>query len=326
MSQLAPYLLLDAACVVGLSLAFCRRLSVNHPVFHFILFHLYVITWRGWSLFFGSPPMYYHLGAFEAITADEIARGILFADIFAVCFGLGGLCLQIGSRTWNTRRSVAKRETSVGREKTLIYCVMAMCMPLGIAALILARSGVLPGEIRNVFAMLAFWPISGLLMGCFARGFRWFYLIPTIAYLLMVATQGFHRFMVVLPIIFLICCYCQRSNRRWPSLSMVGGLILLGLIFPQLKIMGRAYQDGDYESLRSLAVQSFAVETHENGFDFLDQLSGALSMTDEHGRVWFGSTYLSAVTLPIPRALWPTKPGLGDHTIAIATQYRPYDR
>jgi hypothetical protein len=38
-----------------------------------------------------------------------------------------------------------------------------------------------------------------------------------------------------------------------------------------------------------------------------------------------GSTYLAIITLPMPRAWWPNKPGLADHLQEISTSGRRYD-
>jgi hypothetical protein len=49
-------------------------------------------------------------------------------------------------------------------------------------------------------------------------------------------------------------------------------------------------------------------------------------MIDYYGKVYNGSTYLALVTLPIPRGLWPDKPGLADFLRDISTAERSYDK
>ena len=49
-------------------------------------------------------------------------------------------------------------------------------------------------------------------------------------------------------------------------------------------------------------------------------------MTDDFGELEYGKSYLSAITLPIPRAMWPEKPGLADHMVKRATTTRQYDK
>src|SRR5205807_4843680 len=52
----------------------------------------------------------------------------------------------------------------------------------------------------------------------------------------------------------------------------------------------------------------------------------ALTLDDGLCNPYFARTYLPLLTFPIPRFLWPHKPGFGDHVIAMATRSRPYDR
>jgi hypothetical protein len=63
----------------------------------------------------------------------------------------------------------------------------------------------------------------------------------------------------------------------------------------------------------------------EVGEDFLDQFAAGLSLTDSNERKFWGSSYLAIVTLPIPRAWWPNKPGLADHLQEISTSGRRFD-
>ena len=59
--------------------------------------------------------------------------------------------------------------------------------------------------------------------------------------------------------------------------------------------------------------------------EFLDQYAGSLTLADFNDRKFWGSTYLAIITLPIPRAWWPNKPGLADHVQEISTSGRRYD-
>ena len=94
------------------------------------------------------------------------------------------------------------------------------------------------------------------------------------------------------------------------------------------KFIGQAVQAGDYQEAWAQVVESFTFSSREKGEsggeDFLDQYAGALSLADTNGRKFNGSTYLAIVTLPIPRAWWPSKPGLADHLQEISTSGRNY--
>jgi hypothetical protein len=85
---------------------------------------------------------------------------------------------------------------------------------------------------------------------------------------------------------------------------------------------------GDTQEAVAQFTQSFTFNAKdkdlETSEEFLDQYAGTLSLTDSNGRYFLGSTYLAIITLPIPRAWWPNKPGLADHVQEISTSGRNY--
>ena len=54
----------------------------------------------------------------------------------------------------------------------------------------------------------------------------------------------------------------------------------------------------------------------------LDEFASALSLADQHGNLYLGSTYSGLLTLAVPRQLWPEKPGLADFENDISTPSR----
>ena len=57
--------------------------------------------------------------------------------------------------------------------------------------------------------------------------------------------------------------------------------------------------------------------------EVLDQLASSLTLIDQAGRFYYGTTYLALVTSPIPRQWWPDKPGLADYQKDFSTPSRP---
>jgi hypothetical protein len=174
------------------------------------------------------------------------------------------------------------------------------------------------------------WPLGVIGLLVFTFGFRSYLVLLAGFFLGIVALQGYHRFMLILPLIFLTAVYLQTQRRRWPTLIIIIGGLFVGLIFPRLKYIGQALQYGDTNEAVSQFSQAFVKDTKsyteaEVGEDFLDQFAGGLSLTDSNERKFWGSTYLAIVTLPIPRAWWPNKPGLADHMQEISTSGRHYD-
>ena len=55
----------------------------------------------------------------------------------------------------------------------------------------------------------------------------------------------------------------------------------------------------------------------------LDQFASALTLEDQHGSFFWGSTYRGLLTVAVPRQWWPQKPGLADFEKDISTRSRP---
>jgi hypothetical protein len=164
----------------------------------------------------------------------------------------------------------------------------------------------------------------------FAFGFRWYLLALAAFFLSAVALQGYHRFMLILPLLYFAALYLQTQRRRWPTIPILIGAFFIGLIFPRLKYIGQALQYGDTQEAIAQFSQAFVRDNKsytEFGAseDFLDQFAGGLSLVDSNDRKFWGSTYLAIITLPVPRAWWPDKPGLADHLQEISTSGRQYN-
>jgi hypothetical protein len=332
MDSLIPYLAVDITLLIVVSLFCLNTLAFWHPLTVYLFFHIYSFTWRVIQLILGAVPMYGNSLNLEVIRPEEFERAIMLADVSLLFFAIGT------AFAWSQFQCRSKFPRIRQEAKlNIIYTVCAWCLPAGLVVLILTKMGV---EINkdmatsNYVSVINVWPISCLLVLIFVKGFRLIIVIPICAYLLVVGLQGYHRFMVVLPMLCLAAIYLQQKGKRWPTNSMILiGLVMI-LIFPRLKYIGRAIADGDYGGAASITASAFYANSEQNlGFDsgfvseeFLDQFAGALTMIDEYGKTYQGSTYLAIVTLPIPRELWPDKPGLADFTHDISTPHRPYNK
>jgi hypothetical protein len=157
-------------------------------------------------------------------------------------------------------------------------------------------------------------------------GFRRSLLLIISVYLFVMAYQGFNRFRVIIPALLLSQVYLDRKNLRWPTRWMVVAILLLALVFIPLKSIGQMAQQG--KSLSEIIESSInsLTSTTNGGFSelgFLDQFASALTLSDEAGHFYYGTTYLSILTLPIPRPLWPDKPALNFYLPEISTPARP---
>jgi hypothetical protein len=208
-----------------------------------------------------------------------------------------------------------------------------LCLPIGAYFFYGIKSATLDLSVSSASAgyvqVMAMWPMGVLGLLVFAFGFRW-YLVALIAFFLgVVALQGYHRFMLILPLLYFAAYYLQTVRRRWPTFPIIIGAILVALVFPRLKYIGQAVQYGDTQEAFAQLGQSFTFNSKDKEIstseEFLDQYAGTLTLADFNDRKFWGSTYLAIITLPIPRAWWPNKPGLADHLQEISTSGRRYD-
>lgn len=327
MDSLHPYLFFDALVVIAVIVLMFRRMSFWHPLTAYLLFHLYSFSYRLAQIVSGAPLMYAGQANAEAITPEEIGRAMLWADVALIVFALAAwaahLVFEANAGTPTVRRVLNPR---------IAKTIGMLCLPVGIYFLFAIKTGRFEISLDDASAgyvqVMSMWPIGVLGLLIFTFGFRWYLVLLTAVFLGLVAFQGYHRFMLVLPLLFFAALYLQVNRRRWPGIVLVVAALFVALIFPRLKSIGGSVQYGDYANALTLVQESFI--PNKNDFstpaseEFLDQYAGGLSLIDSNGRHFWGSTYLAIVTLPIPRAWWPDKPGLADHLQEISTSGRQY--
>ena len=329
MDSLIPYFLLDLGVVLAVVVLMFRRMAFWHPLTAYLLFHLYSFTYRLFQIIGGSPLMYAGQANAEAITPEEISRAMIWADVGLVVFALASW--------WAHLVFEAKALQPVERRvlnPNIAKFIGVLCLPLGAYFFYVIRTKGFEITAESATAgyvqVIAMWPLGVLGLLIFAFGFRWHLLALTAFFLGAVALQGYHRFMLVLPLLYFAALYLQTSRRRWPTVPILIAAFFVGLVFPRLKYIGQALQYGDTQEALAQFSQAFVrdkqsyTETTATE-DFLDQFAGGLSLVDSNDRKFWGSTYLAIVTLPVPRAWWPDKPGLADHLQEISTSGRRYD-
>ena len=329
MDSLIPYFLLDLFVVALVIVMMFRRMAFWHPLTAYLLFHLYSFTYRLFQIVGGSPLMYTGQANAEAITPEEIIRAMLWAD--------AGLILFVAASWWAHLVFEAKSDQPVERRvlnPNIAKFIGLLCLPLGAYFFYVVKTGGLAlstdSAATGYIQVLAMWPIGVLGLLIFTFGFRWYLLVLTAFFLGAVAFQGYHRFMLILPLLYFAALYLQTQRRRWPTIPILVAAFFLGLVFPRLKYIGQAMQYGDTREAMAQFSQAFVKDKQSyTEFaateDFLDQFAGGLSLIDGNERKFWGSTYLAIITLPIPRAWWPNKPGLADHMQEISTSGRRYD-
>jgi hypothetical protein len=157
-------------------------------------------------------------------------------------------------------------------------------------------------------------------------GFKLWLMVPMSLYLLAISLQGYHRYRVIIPTILLIQIFIDRRQLKWPPAIMLSVLLVLGVIFYPLKTIGKMVQQGasTADIINSSAkITRDAVIGQNDDQTFLDLFASTLTLVDEAGRLYYGSTYLAILANPIPRQLWPEKPGLNDFVRDFSTPERP---
>ena len=328
MDPLLPYLILDVFVIGIVVLVMFRRMTFWHPLTAYLFFHLYSFTYRATKLATGSAsPLYTGIPNAEVITPDEINRAMLWADVGLVVFALGAWFAHLKFDT-QAEQPTVRRVLNPNIAKFLGVA----CLPIGLYFFYAFKGGFLELEVgaasTGYLQSIALWPIGIVGLLVFTFGFRWYLVVLGLMFLGGVAFQGYHRFMLVLPLLFFAAFYLQSRRLRWPTWPILVAAIVVGLIFPRLKYIGTSVKDGDYAGAAALITESFGFSAKDNevaaGEDFLDQYAGTLSLADTNDRKFWGSTYLAIITLPVPRAWWPNKPGLADHVQEISTSGRNY--
>ena len=328
MDPLLLSITLDIIVVVTVIFLMFRYMAFWHPLTAYLLFHFYSFTQRAVNIYGGSPLMYTNQANAEAITIDEITRAMLWADVGLVTFA--------AASWWAHRKFEARIHAPTARKvlnPKIVKFIAVLCLPVGTVFFFSLKSGGIELSFDSASAhyvqVLGMWPIGVIGLLIFTFGFRWHLVASAALFLGLVALQGYHRFMLILPLLFLTAYYLQSHRRRWPTLPIVIGAIFVGIVFPRLKYIGRAVENGDTGEAIAQFSQAFVKDNKsftatEAGEEFLDQFAGGLTLTDYNGRKFLGSTYLAIITLPIPRAWWPKKPGLADHLGEISTSGRDY--
>jgi hypothetical protein len=269
---------------------------------------------------------------FEPVGEGELVRAALLAD----------LALVIMTAAWIKARVVDKRQVNPDRddtqERTLsprhIWVVVGLAIPIGIVGF--ALIGNVPGIERQIdlgewqpsswISITMTWTGLGLLALMYWHGFRWWLTGPMIVYLSLMAIQGYHRFRVFIPALLMLQIYLDRRRKKWPPFVAVIGIVAGILIFFPLKTIGRMTQEGASfneisQSSSELIKQALAGQAADQ--EVLDQLASSLTLIDQAGKFYYGSTYLVLLTSPIPRQWWPDKPGLADYAKDFSTPTRP---
>jgi hypothetical protein len=329
-------LIVDLLIVTACAFVLARQpnLRLFHPGMVYLLFHTVVFSYRGWAVLVGAHTLFSNWQApgIVPIRIEEIAYALFTAD-----FGLVGMTIGMVA----AGRVIQKEDhfpppNAHPISARAVHWVSGIAIPVGIFGLIAA--GAVPQLVAYRLEAgiweASSWPMAimswtglGLLILVYWYGFRLRLMVPLAAYLMIIGLQGYHRFRLIIPVLFLIEIYLDRKRRRWPPLWMAAGTAAMILVFFPLKTIGQLSQQ---EFTRTTDIVDAAV--NEMGLALsgraddqmiLDEYATVISLVDDFGHHYWGTTYWPLLVLPVPRAWWPDKPSLAQYELDISTPMRP---
>ena len=314
-------------CVVAL-LAFAR-LSVTHPATSYLIFHGWFVSARTIAILSGAPTLFSWLGG-DPVSADEISRAVVLADAALIAMTFAWIL----AANRNSVRGEGSVFEAVPLRRDIIQLVVAFVMPVGAITLLLWS--IVPGFDAPQFAtnwagsnwtvVAQSWVGLGLLALIYAYGFRLVLIAPFAAYLALVAYQGNFRFRLLIPAILLVQIYADRRGKRWPSLKTTTALLGCAVLFFPMKGIGEGLQAGAEPAALWRAAEHEIADVLRGAHPdemILDQFASALTLADQHGKLFLGKTYAGILTVAMPREWWPGKPGLADFEKEISSPGRP---
>jgi hypothetical protein len=306
------------------------RLSMTHAATTYLAFHGWFISGRAIAILNGATTLFASRGA-TPVSINEVSRAVLLADLALVTMTCAWVLAAHRTAQLETKRALLNpRMLSVG----IIRRVSAVAIPLGCIAMLLwsALPGVPPHRMAGAWAesnwavIAQTWAGLGLLALIYWDGFKLGLTIPLAAYFALVIYQGNFRFRLLIPLILLAQIYVDRRRRRWPTLAGIALLLSCGLLFFPLKRIGQQLQAGeDSREIWQSTGREIGDAFHGDHPDemILDEFASSLTLADQYGKSYWGSTYVGLLTMAIPRQWWPEKPGLADFEAEISTPASP---
>jgi hypothetical protein len=334
----ATAIAVDLFVLAGCTILLLRygRLAHSHPGIAYLFFHMLIVSSRILAILAGAETLFSSWGGiFEPVTEFEIVRAAFLADVVLVMMTIAWIRASI----IDTRLQSRKNRTAEAQPITLslahIWSVVAIAFPIGLIGI--ALLGNVPGiekpqidlgewQESSWVSITMTWAGLALLVLIYWYGFRWWLVAPMGIHLFIMGIQGYHRFRVIIPLILLLQIYLDRKQKKWPPAIAIVPIVIAILLFYPMKTIGKMAQEGATISEISATSSQIIRETmsgENSDQQIMDQLACTLTLVDRAERFYYGSTYFSLLTSPIPRQWWPNKPGLADHISEYSVPSRP---
>jgi hypothetical protein len=316
------------------------RLSALHPGTIYILFHVLVFTSRAYFVLTGARTLFAGWGhGVVPVTQAEIAWAMNLSDLALV--SMTAAWIKVASDDRQKQADPGHRHSSSNQALLLPHVVRSVAVvafPIGVAALIYfayvpnaesyGAGKIDLGEWNSSsWTMITqSWAGLALMALIYYYGFRRLYLALMGIYLLIMAIQGFDRFRVVIPLLYLLLVWLSRTGRKWPPLLVVGAGMAIVMIILPLKTIGRMVQTGEPggDIVAATAESITDVVAGQSGDQMvLDEFASTITLVDESARYYYGALYYPLFTLPVPRQIWADKPALNWYQRELSTTSRP---
>lgn len=312
------------------------RLRYSHPGFTYLFFHVHTVTVRLFALAGGANPLFSGTGGLlSAIQPDELVRAAWYMDI----------ALWVASLVWAfTPAEESPRpgdENAIRIDPAILRVMVVVSVLVGAVGLRMAANvpgvDVYQGLANSAWGgssyitILPTWFGLGILAHIYYYGATKLSSVFIVVYLVLMAIQTAFRFRVIVAVLMLVYIWVERRGRRWPSATIIAGLVILAVLFFPMKELGvQVLSGGSLSEMGDTVAKSVMDVSNGRAADqaFLDQAASVLTLADLKGeKLWFNG-YVPLLTLPIPRAVWPDKPSLAD-ALAVAfvsTPSRPMSK
>ena len=312
------------------------RISALHPATAYLFFHAYTVTFRLFALMLGASLM---RELREPVTLEEVLRAARAFDLALIAATV--LWLYLADEE---RRSAGRTMHVVGRfgaqplSPRLVQIAAIVSVIVGLIALrylqfsdvdTLSASRQALGEWNRStwVSMTKSWALQGTMMLHYLVGFPPVRTAITVG-LFVLTSLSTARYTLVVWGIFACFIVLSRRNRRWPSVTAVLALAAIAIVWFPLKIIRASFWAGeDLEGILNNAVTytKTALSPGGSGGDtvFLDQAAVVMSLVDQHGSYFYGSTFAPLLVMPIPKPWWPDKPAVNQYVRDISTPGRP---
>ena len=327
MNEALNALIIDLTVVAGCTFFLFKlgRISAMHPAVTYLFFHVWVVTKRLTELACGAPLS----SAFphQPIIIPELTRASLMFDLVLVVMTIAWIINSAVDFKRNGPLPAPGHEKPPNLSRAYVVRVAQIMVPFGIYGL-LKGGGSSDWDKSFATTTLTNWLPLSMMLFFYWYGPRFWVLAAIAATDFLCETRaGDTRWMLLLPTVFFCFAYLSRTGKRWPPRNVAIVLLVAGILALPGKQISHAISSGGglpeiSQAITSTWVTSATQANHPDN-QFLDMGAMTVSLVDEKGHFYYGSTVLDGIYNFIPRPLWPDKPKGGRWLPEISTRDRP---